>query len=830
MKLLQFFPALPVFVIVVCSSFALKAQHLITIEGKITDATTGTPIPGASIRCLGINKGTYSSPRGVFRIALPPGTHKVRISSLSYETLETYFNTDSTSIHRKLNPSAVLLKGVEVVAEIPASEIIKRAIAKKQENQARLKTSAGVYYTKVSAEFDAKLPGANTSEIERNRYSILETFSRIYERFAPEHQRHTTLLQRRQSANIASQNNLAVVSEFFNFLRDRVKIATTELPTPLASDALDVYDYQLRERRSINGTLVYALAFQPKSKLFPGFEGTLHIADKTYSIVEADIKPTEQTSILFVKTLHYIQKFEPFIDSTNRHNDEIWVPTYLQTQVEFNAEILRWVANFQGKFRATTIVSEITINQALPDSLFIQRQQDSQATELRQGAVTFRSNRNNRGIFTVAQDADSIKPEFWQANALTELSTDEAELYRRADSVVKATPAEDPQPSSPPLFTLLQFQLGTQATLGLNPVVDYTRVSSFLWGVEPILRWNHFRLNSRAALGSNGENIGQASFGYDLVHAPNFYTTIFGSVFSRFTAIQQRFSLNNLANPFGIGLNNLVFGAYSDFYREEGWTAGVGVSAGRFAASFAPSVVRHRTRTTIVEGERQNLTIQDGAYTLLRGELQWNMGQPFGPFITAVGGADIGAQISGMIGTNQETREEFRRAELLVNLIQPTFTTGYVPMYFSVMFSAGVATDNTPRQAQFFMRRRYPVFGQPDELLTPPINAFGGTSYLSVVAEHNFSDLLWRWIGLPTYNGRGPEFIARVGSARYDHPFVTFGNPEATPDWYSELGLGISRIPTFISDFFYARADLMWGIGALGSGNFGFSFSLSLPF
>ena len=60
------------------------------------------------------------------------------------------------------------------------------------------------------------------------------------------------VLQRRQTANFPQQANIASVSEIaWNFLEDEIVIGSARLRSPLASTALDFYDYTLCRTQSI---------------------------------------------------------------------------------------------------------------------------------------------------------------------------------------------------------------------------------------------------------------------------------------------------------------------------------------------------------------------------------------------------------------------------------------------------------------------------------------------------------------------------------------------------------------------------------------------------
>ena len=92
--------------------------------------------------------------------------------------------------------------------------------------------------------------------------------------------------------------------------------------------------------------------------------------------------------------------------------------------------------------------------------------------------------------------------------------------------------------------------------------------------------------------------------------------------------------------------------------------------------------------------------------------------------------------------------------------------------------------------------------------------------------EFNTTDLWWRAMGLPTYNGRGVELILAGGSTRFiqGHPTGYLGTGDL---WYSEAGIALSRIPLFLTDLVSGRVDLRYGLGPLGK--FGANFTLVLP-
>lgn len=68
-------------------NLGLKAQEDGYIRGKIFDASTGEPLPSVTIVVAGTTTGTITDLDGKFDIALKPGTYDLKISFISYETV-----------------------------------------------------------------------------------------------------------------------------------------------------------------------------------------------------------------------------------------------------------------------------------------------------------------------------------------------------------------------------------------------------------------------------------------------------------------------------------------------------------------------------------------------------------------------------------------------------------------------------------------------------------------------------------------------------------------------------------------------------------------------
>jgi hypothetical protein len=729
---------------------------------------------------LGTQRGTYALPDGKFRLPLPAGSHRISVSSIGYERVDTTFSEKSGYITIRMRPSDIQLGNVEVTADISADEVIRRAIRKKQENQAKIKTFDGLLYSKFILEIEGNLFG----QIEdQERQIIMETFSRIY-RDRENDRTAVHIVQRRQTANIPSQNNLLAIGNFVSFYDETLKVVNTDIPSPLAEDAFSYYSYTLKRRVADGGRFIYIIDVKPTTTVFPAFEGTLNIVEGSYDLIEAELAPSASTSIAYVRNLKLHQKFEEL--------NSLWLPTFLHITGRGYVNVLSGFAEIEVPVDVTSIYTDVALNQPLPDTAFQEK------------------------IVTVATDADSSRPEFWQTNSLSTLSEREKEIYQKVDSAVANAPKQDEAGAfSSTLFPLFSFNRvggitgGAQISAQINPVTLSVE-GGYSFGLQ--------------------RSVGRAELAIRPIREIETELGITGEVFSQLASVP-------MYNPYPSFLNTvytaLFHTDYNDYLREDGWAASVYGRLSSLSLSVESRFSRHFCQENTIAYSlfsssefRPNPVFRQGNYRTLRSTLGWG-NYSAAVVISNASSLEVDAEISGLYG-EEAGGDVFRSAEGGVRLTMPTFYTGYLPMSLQLNIAAGKATGALPPQFQFIMGRRMPVFGRISHFVTTPIGFYGGNEFAAVYAEHNCSDFFWRLIGLPTYEGRGLEFILEGGSALYRGASdVYFSTDE---QWYSEVGFGLGKIPTFISNVIFLRLDALWGVGPLASGRFGMTATISSPF
>jgi len=759
----------------------LHAQQTVSLEGTVVDAESGAPISGAVVHVTDAGKRTYTSQTGRFRIPVTTGVHTVRASSIGYKDSTFTFSTTASPVTIALRPSSVLLEGVEVTAGLSADQIIQRAIAKKEENVRKAKTVQGLLYSKTQFEITGNAFGQINDE---DRMAIFETFSRAY---YSDRGPRIEVIQRRQTANIPANQNLLALGNFISFYDDELPLLNTTIPSPLNPNTLSRYNFSLRERSSIGGQTVYIIDVTPATRLLPTFEGTIKIIADSYNLVEVDLRPSGATAIAFVSDLRCQQKFEKF-------QDDIWQPTYLHITGRGNVEIVRGLAQIQADVSATSIFTELQVNAPIPDSVYA-----------------------NERIIAAAPDADSSRPEFWEKNALSELTDQEKDIYKKVDSLVTEADTTSPERG-------VRFEA--------EPHLDFNRVGSVTVGLDITPRFGPVRLDGFGAYSFGLRRwVGRAGGTVELLGGEE-SLTVGGHAFSLLEKTSGDRPYPELINT---ATAALFHRDYYDYYRKDGWNADARFDLGPVAVGAGIEMARHSSRSNSTSRSiflhkpfRSNPAVLDGNFRTIQGNIQWGRAEEAISISSSQSGG-VGARVAGTYGEEPNLGLSFRSAEGNLRLTIPTIPTGYTPMLLHLALYGGIGSDNLPTQYQFRMRTSVAFLGRLGAFYSAPTGLYGGTRYAAAAAEHNFGDILWRAVGLPTYYGRGLELSVNGATGYFENENAT-GYSSTGNQWYSEVGFGVGKIPTFISNVIYLNFDARWGIGPLGSGKFGMVVGLSSPF
>lgn len=807
-------------------SLPALSQDMTTVSGVVVDSSTGEPIAGASIRAEGRTTGTYTDRRGTFRLPVSAQTQHLIVRSIGYRELRYEMLQQRISVRIQLVSAGVSLRGVNVVADITPEEVIRRAIERRDANTRRVRTVVASMYSKI--RFDLDLSGVGRSN-QQQQEVILETFSTISERRKPEYRKHVRIEQRRQTANIPAQENTAVFDEFFDFTMDDVTILKTRLVTPLGKEALGSYDYAITGKSELDGQTVYELSFKPRSRLFPGFEGKLSIIDGTYQIIAATFAPSQETSFPFLKGLTFEQRYD-------RVKDSIWMPTYQLTTASLRINVITGIVTVKANVAAQTNVRNVDVNVDIPDSLFAPKKLSRADSIARAEAADMAGGveiDTPRIRVDVDSMADSLRPEYWKANAFAEQTAEEAKVYARQDSIQKAGGNEEAEQSGPlsgAMYTLARFG---DAVVGIDPLFNYSSISQTVYGASITARLSPVRLVLSGGFGASDTRFGRAAMDATIYRSRRTSVGVSGSVYSSLASVQAAKSTQLSFSS--IDVANLLYPEYQDFYRRDGFALGAQLRSRWMSATLEGSWSRHINMPLLDSLVRPRVLATPGDYQVVSMTLQAPRTSPIVAFFSDGTNPVSGmGMVHGIVGRETASGLSFWSLDASTTIRLATYETGYSPMRLELTLAGGVQDVLTPVQYRFVAMRAFPVFGALADMATININAFAGTEFVRLGAEHNFTDLWWRAIGLPGLTfGRGVDLIGVFNAISTTNragaivPGVSF---ESTNGVYMEAGVGLARIPTFISDFLMLRIDARWPVGPLSrSGSFGWILTLSSP-
>ncbi len=704
---------------------------------------------------------------------------------------------NSGKVTIELLPSPVNLENVPVIAAIDALNVIKRAIARKKENVDKIKTFSGHLYTKFIAEIGGSVFESDDKDIveelgperagKEYKMWVTETFSQVFNDYEKK-KYHTEILQRRQTANMEAENNLIALGTFINFYAEEFTFMNTTFITPLSEDAPDFYDFELSGKTVYDNKYIYDINVTPKSDVFPGFVGQIKILEGDYNLIEVDLRPSDKTSIAFVDGLEFIQRFAEITDG-------IWYPEFLETKAKGRIDIIKGLITIEADFSITSIFNEIEINGPLPDSIYKEKNYN----------------------LSVNEKADSTEIEFWEDNALREITPREKEIYNEVDSLVAIKDS-------------LKKEESTQ-NFGIAPYVDFNRVGSVMLGASPSFSIYKGQIDTDVFY----------SFGLqDILLSMEVESDLselighrFDVSFSLFDDIEQMSFSRKYPRFINMLTSALFHDDYYNYYKNTGVRAGIstklfGITLGGYAEYSEQSSLNKTTNNSIFSSRpwRANPSIDEGAFRTAAVEI----GAENTITISSNAGTSYNYFLRGFYGDNLTSGASFRLLQGKIGMSLPTFSTGYSPMILDVSVEGGRANTDLPVQYQFVMQSGLGIFGGFGSFLSAGPSIYGGTEFYAVHAKYNLTDLWWRAIGLPLFpEGRGLELTIGGSAGRYfapgDSPYMSTGN-----GFYSEVGFEFGKIPTFISNVIYLSFDAKWGIGAVASGNFGWAVSLSSPF
>lgn len=388
----------------------LFSQNDYFVRGKVTDAANNQPLPFANIRVNKTTLGTSANAEGNYELKLAQGKYDLIVSYIGFnsDTISINLDSDKSEIVFSLLQSKVDLPEIVILpGENPALEIIRKAILKKHERELKINDYEFESYTKglvrsqneISAGNNSVGIGIGADSSDLKITGILENQSKGY--FKKPDNFKEIILARKQSSNFPASINILTGGRFIqNFYDDEVNFFGSDLPGPLAENALEYYYFYIEKTAAIDNRIVFQIYMSPDDKNDPGFEGRIFIADSTFDLIKVDVQLNRAANIGGIfDTINIFQQFSKFDES-------VYMPVDYRLFIK---------ANFMGLakfgFEMNTILYNYKINNSISNDIF------------------------NKAIITVLPEADEKDSTYWFTTQTIPNTAEEQLAYERIDSI-----------------------------------------------------------------------------------------------------------------------------------------------------------------------------------------------------------------------------------------------------------------------------------------------------------------------------------------------------------------------------------------------------------
>lgn len=389
-----------IFFLFFLSNCYVFAQDL--VQGNVKDEQENSLL-GVSIYYKNTTQGVTTNRNGDFQINRQPKDTLV-IQYLGYKSQELLI-ADQKYLEIQLIPESVHLSQVVLESnEDPAYAIIRKAIAKRNENKNRIKSyeasfySRGIVEAKIDSVFIKRIGEQDEIEGEDLKDTIVpylsETISTIY--ISPPDQFYEEIKASKVSGEetIFSYNSAeqAEISFYENILQ-----LNHPITSPIANNALQLYEYRFEGDFYQDKQLINKINIRPKRSNNRVWSGTIYIVDDTSEFYGIDVEV--DATILQIPLLESYHIRQSFVYNSEQ---EVWIKN-LQ-EISFEGGFLK--NYFKGRF--------------------IAHYQDYQF-----GPLTHQFTRERMRMLPDAIKTDS----FWETKRPVPLTNTEIKDYRKKDSI-----------------------------------------------------------------------------------------------------------------------------------------------------------------------------------------------------------------------------------------------------------------------------------------------------------------------------------------------------------------------------------------------------------
>ncbi|WP_298756669.1 DUF5686 and carboxypeptidase regulatory-like domain-containing protein [uncultured Psychroserpens sp.] len=392
-------------------AFLFSIHSFSQVKGTVTD-NNNKALPFVNIYIENTYTGTTSNEDGNYELNITKsGNYTVVFQYLGYKTVKKKvdinsfpYTLDATLLDEEISLNEVIVNA----EENPANIIMRQAIAKRKENQAKIQSYKSDFYSRGLIRIkDApeKILGAEVGDLggglDSTRSGVIylsETVSKL------EFLRPSKLKEKILASKVSGDDNgfsfNNAIDVDYDLYNNTVEIGN-QIITPIANNAFGYYRYKLEGIfYDDRGNLINKIKATPRRENDPVFEGYIYIVEDQWTIYAAELDITgTQARIPAVDKITITQNF------SFSEKDNIWAK--ISQNIDFKYGIL----GIKGDGRFTAVYSSYEFNPGLTRKDF------------------------TREIVSFADEANKKDSTFWNTIRPVPLTLEEVTDYVKKDSI-----------------------------------------------------------------------------------------------------------------------------------------------------------------------------------------------------------------------------------------------------------------------------------------------------------------------------------------------------------------------------------------------------------
>ncbi|GGN01687.1 hypothetical protein GCM10010967_40150 [Dyadobacter beijingensis] len=351
-------PGLYIAILILSAAIRPNAFSQTTIKGRVTDASTGDPIPFANVGIRGQPGGTTTNFDGIYTISFAQPADSIAVTYVGYATRSKAIlpNLVEQVIDFQLAPGTTQLREVRISAgENPAYAILRKIVARKKANNAdELPAYEYEAYNKIQIDIDNLSKGFRDRKPVKKMTHILDQFDEvkgengetiipifISESVSDVFYRRDPL-KKKEVINKTKVSGVgltdgSVVSQLigstfqqYNFYNNWLNVLQKDFVSPISDNWRLYYEYFLADSVA-NGTRYdYQIDFEPRQKQDLAFTGSMWIDGHTFALTQIDASVTRQANLNYIDRIKIQQSYEPSEDG------KTWLPRKTRVLIDID--------------------------------------------------------------------------------------------------------------------------------------------------------------------------------------------------------------------------------------------------------------------------------------------------------------------------------------------------------------------------------------------------------------------------------------------------------------------------------------------------------------